>query len=87
MSAPEPVRTCVACREEAGKRSLVRVVRDPSGSARVDPTGRANGRGAYLHTSSDCHALARRRKSLERALKATVSEELWESLRERENAQ
>ncbi len=76
----EPVRTCVACREEAGKRSLVRVVRDPDGVARVDLAGRASGRGAYLHSSAECRELARKRRSVERALKATVPPDFWESL-------
>ena len=45
----EPVRTCVACRQEAGKGALIRLVRGPDGSAATDPSGRAPGRGAYLH--------------------------------------
>ena len=57
----EPIRTCVACREEAGRRSLVRIVRDPDGLARVDREGRAAGRGAYLHAAPECLELARRR--------------------------
>ena len=76
----EPVRTCVACREEAGKRSLVRLVRDSDGMARVDLAGRARGRGAYLHSSAECRELARKRRSVERALKATVPPDFWESL-------
>ena len=76
----EPVRTCVACREEGGKRSLVRVVRTPEGTAALDLTGRAPGRGAYLHPTPDCVAQARKRKSVERALKATVPPDLWDSL-------
>jgi uncharacterized protein len=76
-----PVRTCVACRQEAGKRNLVRLVRDPTtGEVKVDPTGRANGRGAYLHRDPDCVELARRRGGLARALKAPVPPEVWNSL-------
>ncbi|HKA48938.1 MAG TPA: YlxR family protein, partial [Candidatus Dormibacteraeota bacterium] len=37
----EPVRTCVGCRQEAGKRALIRLVRGPDGIVRPDPTGRA----------------------------------------------
>lgn len=76
-----PVRTCVACRQEAGKRSLVRLIRDPAtGEVMVDATGRANGRGAYLHSDPDCIELARRRGGLARALKAPVSAEVWTAL-------
>jgi predicted RNA-binding protein YlxR (DUF448 family) len=34
-----------------------------------DPTGRAPGRGAYLHDDPDCRALALKKRSLERALR------------------
>ncbi len=76
----EPVRTCVGCREEAGKRGLIRLVRGPDGVARRDPTGRAHGRGAYLHPDAACFETARRRRSLERALRAEVPAALWEEL-------
>lgn len=76
----EPVRTCVACRQEAGKATLVRVVRDAGSSAALDPTGRAPGRGAYLHRDPSCLEMARKRKALERALKTTVGAELWAEL-------
>ncbi len=76
----EPVRTCVACRQEAGKRTLVRVVRDAGGGAALDPTGRAPGRGAYLHRDASCLEMARKKKALERALKTTVGAELWAEL-------
>jgi predicted RNA-binding protein YlxR (DUF448 family) len=74
------IRTCVACRQEAGKRTLVRVVRDAAGAAALDVTGRAPGRGAYLHRDPDCVEIARKRKALDRALKAAVGPELWAEL-------
>ncbi len=77
--AREPVRTCVGCREDAGKRGLVRLVR-AGGVVRADPTGRAPGRGAYLHPDRACVELARRRHGLERALKAKVPDEVWAEL-------
>ncbi|TMC12930.1 MAG: YlxR family protein [Chloroflexi bacterium] len=67
----EPVRTCVACREEAGKRSLTRFVRSAAGEIVEDPTGRARGRGAYLHDDPACRELAAKRRSLERALRGS----------------
>jgi uncharacterized protein len=76
----EPVRTCVACRTEAGKRAMVRIVRRADGSAAVDRTGHAAGRGAYLHADRACIEIARKRKALERALKTLVSPEVWAEL-------
>jgi predicted RNA-binding protein YlxR (DUF448 family) len=70
----------VGCREEGGKRGLIRLVRGLDGVAHSDPTGRASGRGAYLHPDPACWQLARRRRALERALRAEVPEGLWEEL-------
>jgi len=35
------------------KRSLIRIVDGPEG-VKVDPTGKAHGRGAYLHDRREC---------------------------------
>jgi uncharacterized protein len=48
-----PQRMCVSCRETLAKRSLVRVVRGPDG-VRIDPKGKAPGRGAYVHEQRSC---------------------------------
>ena len=72
-----PVRTCVACRVEAGKRDLVRLVRRPDGIVELDRTGRMAGRGAYLHATADCLEGARKRRAIERALGAQVRPETW----------
>jgi predicted RNA-binding protein YlxR (DUF448 family) len=44
---------CVGCREALAKRSLIRVVRGPDG-IRIDPSGKAAGRGAYIHDRRSC---------------------------------
>jgi uncharacterized protein len=76
----EPVRTCVACRAEAGKRALVRIVRGADGAAVVDLTGRLPGRGAYLHPEPGCIEIARKRRHLERALSASIGPEVWSQI-------
>jgi len=76
----EPVRTCVGCREEAGKRALIRLVRGPDGAVTRDATGRAQGRGAYLHDDPACLAQARKRRAVQRALEAEVPDALWEEM-------
>ena len=76
----EPVRTCVGCRGEAGKAGLIRVIRRAEGGATVDPTGSAAGRGAYVHVDPTCVNLARKRRSLDRALRTTIQSELWPEL-------
>lgn len=82
-SRHDPVRSCVGCRREASKRELLRVVRRPDGIAAFDPSGRAPGRGAYLHPDGACVEAARRRRALERSLRAQVSPQLWTDLQAR----
>ena len=76
-------RTCVGCGEESPKRELLRVVRSPEGVVRYDPTGKANGRGAYVCARRSCIELARKKRSLYRALKAEIPDELYDELLER----
>lgn len=54
------------------KRDLVRVVRTPDGDIGIDPTGKMNGRGAYLCRDWSCLRAALKRKGLERAFKTPL---------------
>jgi predicted RNA-binding protein YlxR (DUF448 family) len=76
-----PQRTCIACRSTEAKRGLVRVVRTPEGRVVLDPTGKANGRGAYVHESRACWEEALKKDRLGRALKVTVPAEDAEMLK------
>lgn len=66
----EPERTCVGCWGKAGKRSLLRIVRGRDGEVRVDPSGKAPGRGAYVHRTRVCAEAALASGALWRALRA-----------------
>ena len=74
------MRMCVGCRAMKEKRSLVRVVRTEDGTAKVDPTGRMNGRGAYVCPDAECLRKAVRSRALDRALEVTISPEEMERL-------
>lgn len=76
-----PQRTCIACRSTEAKRGLVRVVRTPDGRVVLDPTGKANGRGAYVHESRACWDEALKKDRLGRALKVNVPAEDTETLK------
>ncbi|MGA8922808.1 MAG: YlxR family protein [Candidatus Dormiibacterota bacterium] len=80
LGPSEPVRTCVGCRIEGDKRTLIRVVRRAGGGAAVDMSGHAIGRGAYLHPEQACVESARKKRSLERALRTPIQPELWSEL-------
>ena len=77
-----PIRTCVACRTTGGKRGLLRIVRLPEGAGvELDPTGKRNGRGAYVCPTEECVNAALKKRQFERSLKTPISEETAESLR------
>jgi len=77
-----PVRTCVSCRESGAKRGLTRIVRTPDGEVRIDPTGKRNGRGAYLCDKLECWERATATPVLSRALNVALSAESHEMLKE-----
>ena len=63
-----PTRTCVGCRAKGPKSGLVRLVRADDGVA-LDLTGRAPGRGAYVHRDRSCIDAAMAKGALARALR------------------
>ena len=73
-------RSCVGCGEEAPKRELLRVVRTPDGAVIYDPTGKANGRGAYVCRDLKCVEAARKKKAFSRALKTEAPDSLYDEL-------
>ena len=83
----EPQRTCVGCRTSGPTIGLIRVVRSPAGEVAVDPSGRAPGRGAWVHPRPACVEAALTRGALARALRAGVGAEVAGRLRERSNEQ
>jgi predicted RNA-binding protein YlxR (DUF448 family) len=74
-----PQRTCVGCHLVLAKRGLVRIVRTADGP-RIDSTGKAAGRGAYLHALRACWERALK-GPLAHALKTELSEHDREILR------
>ncbi|MMZ62842.1 hypothetical protein D3C76_738590 [compost metagenome] len=75
-----PLRKCVACQQMMPKKSLIRVVRSPEGEVSIDLSGKKSGRGAYLCGQVACFKLAHKNRALDRALKATVGQEVYEQL-------
>lgn len=74
-----PLRTCVVSREKLEKKDLIRVVRTKEGIV-VDPTGKVNGRGAYLKKSKEIFEKAKKSKILDRILEVEVKSEIYDEL-------
>ena len=64
----------MGCRTVLAKRQLVRLVRTAEGGVVIDPTGKAAGRGAYLHDRRSCWQSALANGALENALRVNLDE-------------
>jgi hypothetical protein len=56
-----PLRRCILTGEKLEKKHLLRLVRTPDGVLTIDPTGKLNGRGAYV--KKDIHLVERLQSS------------------------
>ncbi len=77
-----PMRKCVATQTQAPKKDLLRIVRTPEGNVVVDSTGKVNGRGAYLLKTKEAVEIAKKKKSLDRALECVVEESVYQAIME-----
>lgn len=77
-----PMRKCVATQEQYPKKELIRIVKTPEGDVKIDVSGKMNGRGAYLKKSAEALEIAKKRKSLGRALGCDIPEGVYEELSE-----
>ena len=78
----ERLRMCVACRQMKDKRSLIRVVKDKEGNISIDETGKKNGRGAYVCKDAVCFAKLKKQKSLNKAFKCNIDENIINQIEE-----
>ena len=76
-----PMRQCTGCREMKSKKEMMRVLRTPEGEILLDITGKKNGRGAYLCYDAACLEKAMKNKGLERSLKVSISQEVYQELK------
>lgn len=76
-----PMRQCTGCGEMKSKKEMIRVLKTPEDEIVLDTTGRKNGRGAYVCPSIECLDKAIRNHGIERSLKTSVPEEVYEDLK------
>lgn len=74
------MRRCVNCRESKNKSELLRIVRTPEGVFKIDFTGKANGRGAYVCKNETCAAETKKRRKLDKSFKTALPVEIYDEL-------
>ncbi|MFZ5966546.1 MAG: RNase P modulator RnpM [Bacillota bacterium] len=77
-----PLRQCIGCLEGKPKKSLIRIVKSKDGEIKVDLTGKAAGRGAYLCNDIECLNKAQKKKALNKAFQQEIESEIYDKLRE-----
>jgi predicted RNA-binding protein YlxR (DUF448 family) len=78
-----PLRKCVITGEQHPKGEMFRVVRTQDGNVVVDLTGKVRGHGAYVSKDKKVIELARKKKTLNRALEVEVPESIYDELIEK----
>lgn len=73
------MRKCVVSQAIKPKKELVRVVRGEE-AVEIDPTGKKNGRGAYVSLDLEIAKKAKEKDALSQALKVKVSPEFYDEL-------
>ena len=76
-----PLRKCLATGEQLPKQQLIRIVRNKEGQVAVDPTGKMNGRGAYLKRSLEAIELAQKKGVLRKSLEVDIPDTIYEELK------
>ena len=75
-----PLRKCLATNEQLPKKELIRVVRNKEGQVFIDPTGKANGRGAYIKLDNEEALQAKKKKVFNRSFSMDVDEAFYDEL-------
>lgn len=75
-----PLRKSVVSGEIIDKRDLLRVVKTKEGDVFIDPTGKKNGRGAYIKLDNGEAILAKKKQVFNRSFSMEVPEAFYDEL-------
>jgi len=77
-----PLRKCVVMNEMKPKEEMIRVVRNKEGEVFVDPSGKKNGRGAYLSKDLAVIEKAEQLRTLNQLFKVEIDSAIYEELKQ-----
>ncbi|AMB98821.1 DNA-binding protein [Aerococcus urinaehominis] len=77
-----PMRKCVVTNEMFPKKELVRIVRTPDQEVVIDPSGKQNGRGAYVSLDPEIVQSAWDKHALDRHLNVKISDDFYQELKD-----
>ena len=74
------LRTCAYLREVKDRQNLFRVVKTPNHEIKIDLDGNVQGRGAYLSKDKSVIEGAKKRRTLEKALRVNDCQNVYDQL-------
>ena len=77
-----PQRKCVVTNELKPKVDMIRVVRNKENEVFIDPTGKKNGRGAYLTIDMDVIERAEKQHVLEKVFSTDIDPNVYDELKQ-----
>lgn len=77
-----PLRKCVVMNEMKPKEEMIRIVRNKEGEVFVDPSGKKNGRGAYLSKDISVIEKAEKMRTLNQLFKVEIDPTIYEELKQ-----
>ncbi|WP_262316471.1 RNase P modulator RnpM [Lacticaseibacillus parakribbianus] len=75
-----PLRKDLLTGEMFPKKSLVRIVKNADDTVAIDPTGKAQGRGAYVALDPEAVKAAKKKQVIEKAFGIKVAPEFYDEL-------
>lgn len=75
-----PLRKSLVSGEIIDKRDLLRIVKTKDGQVFIDPTGKQNGRGAYIKLDNQEALMAKKKQVFNRSFSMDIPESFYEDL-------
>lgn len=80
MSNPKDARKCIACKQHADKKDMLRFVKTKDGEIFLDQSKKADGRGVWVHDNEECKAKVLKKRLLNSAFKTNVNDNVYGEL-------
>lgn len=75
-----PLRKSVVSNAQFPKKELLRIVYNKAGEISIDPTGKAQGRGAYIAIKNEEALQAKQKRVFDRVFQTSISDEFYDEL-------
>lgn len=75
-----PMRRCIVSQEMFPKKELVRIVKNKEDEIFIDPSGKQNGRGAYIALEPELALKAKKQRTFDKAFSMKVPDEFYDEL-------